>query len=234
MKPEQPKNKKKPLKKGQKIALYTAVIGLIGAVIAAIITAIASVMAPIISGKLQENGEEDSESVPEGDEDKNYIFNNIEERMEGKDGFSYVECHISIEPVSSCYKIMVYPYLECEINQENLYVLLEGLYTQEQYISDQEGTCLLKREDVTEDLEKAFIEEIDCDESCVKSGCLVVIEYYDADKAKRGYYVLKSGQLEKAEIDLIEKVIVNSLNSEIKTFNVKGWPCNRLKIKEII
>lgn len=163
-----------------------------------------------------------------------HIFNNTEIQTMGKDGLRYIECQLTVNPVTPQYKVVVYPYLWYEKSEKYEYILIEKLYTQDQYIADENGTCLLKREDITKQLEEAFIKEIHCDKNFVGTGCLVAIKYYIENEEKTEIYELSSGQLQIAKYVFVHDIIGNSQNNKIKKFNVAGWPSNEMAISQIV
>lgn len=199
-----------------------------------------------ISAALIESGDYDvniynetGKFVPKGTATKSdgtivYIFSNTEKRTKEIDGLDYVEYKLTVNPIVSQYKVMVYPYLFYRKDQTREYVLIEKLYTQDQYLANEEGTCLLKREDITVQLEDAFREELQCEKDSVGTGCLIAIEYYEDNQLQKEIFELSSGQLHDAKLALTREVIGNSQNNTIKKMDVRGWPCNMEVIQEIV
>lgn len=69
-----------------------------------------------------------------------------------KSGIEYIQYKITSDPVAAGYHVIVYPYLVYEKEGKKIYIPLIRQFTQEEYAADENGCCILLRENTSEEL----------------------------------------------------------------------------------
>lgn len=174
-------------------------------------------------------------STPDPPTPEIQLFNN-EEQVVTHSQFEFVECKLTSTPKRSGYKVKPYPYIAILKSDEWIYIPVRGLYTQDQYSADNDGVCILKRENILTDLQDILKEINQARGQEYEVGCLLLIKYTSDNNAEQPVkpYGLTTGNLPSFNIEKAEK-IVDAFNNDAQIgINVLVWPSNKEQIVEVL
>ena len=124
-------------------------------------------------------------------------------------GIEYIQCQLTVNPKIPGYQVKLYPYISVTVLDKNTnYIPILNLYTQEQYTADHEGICILKRENITEELLNLLTENIIDTTFEPEIGCFAVIQYVCDNEKLTLAFELRNGQLVSADEKAMEQVII--------------------------
>lgn len=146
--------------------------------------------------KSKEEHDADMHELEYAVEQKLYIQENIINRA----GIEYVQCEITAEPHMAGYHVRPYAYVVYDTEKDSSYIPIEGLFSQEEYVADQEGTCTIWYENTMAELQKK-LEDIaaekrgESSKAIIRVDCAVAIQYIESKERQTDLYELRSGEL---------------------------------------
>lgn len=204
---------------------------LIVTIIVALITLAGVILTCNTNLKIQESKEMHEKQM---EEQKNAYEQEffMSEQSVTRAGIECIRYEIASAPPINGFHIRPYVYVIIEWSEEKRYIPVEGQFLQEEYAAEQDGICILYREDTTKQLLDS-LEEQGCD---AQLECMVAIEYTVEGKAQRDIYTLRTGQLEVAE----EKKSLAVLNAwerldDYVKIDMMFWPVgSQEQLKELL
>ena len=124
----------------------------------------------------------------------------IQENIINRAGIEYVQCEITAEPHMAGYHVRPYAYVVYDTEKDSSYIPIEGLFSQEEYVADQEGTCTIWYENTMAELQKK-LEDIaaekrrESSKAIIRVDCAVAIQYIESKERQTDLYELRSGEL---------------------------------------
>lgn len=138
----------------------------------------------------------------------------------------YLRYELTSDSVAGGYHVIPYPYLTYEAQEKNNYIPVIGQFTQKEYVADEQGCCQMFRENVTEELLEVLA---GISPFPMETGCLAAIEYVAEEQTVREIYVIRDGELTKAEQELAAEVMEawekTEANGESSWIDMAFWPC---------
>ena len=98
------------------------------------------------------------------------------------------------------YHVRPYAYVVYDTEKDSSYIPIEGLFSQEEYVADQEGTCTIWYENTMAELQKK-LEDIaaekrgESSKAIIRVDCAVAIQYIESKERQTDLYELRSGEL---------------------------------------
>lgn len=150
-------------------------------------------------------------------------------------GMPYINYKITSAPVLAGFDVIPYPYISYSIHGERKYLFLNNQFTQSQYVTDQNGVCIMKKENTTEELIKIlhllYKQKYPDKEITITSGCVVAVKHAIERKVEISLFELANGNLPT----LTNKELLNAVleYSETKEgINMLSFPHNTEHIIE--
>lgn len=191
------------------IPIIVALIGAVATIGAALITA-------LTSSNYGDNALDSSYAV---DINQNFSCNKVE--METYFNLEFICYELNSLPDLSSYKVMPFPYIEISKGGNSIYIPLISQFTQEEYVADSNGICILRRENTTEYVIELLKNELEYN---VNSGCYLAIEYISQNGDRHiGFYKLSNGQLLNANEEEVARVIYNTKDDNSFKINMLDW-----------
>lgn len=176
--------------------IIVAVLAFAGVVIAAIIAGIVSVY-------IQKSQEHHEEKMLEKENSYEQEFT-AEIEVQKRTGIEYIVYKLKTNPTVEGYHVRAFPVIEYENGTDKKYIPVIGQFTQDEYVANTNGECLLFRENTSEKLISEIKEKFKVD---VKAEYLIAIQYAWEGRDKKEVYYLKDGELTVAKPEMIIEVL---------------------------
>lgn len=201
-------------------------------IIVAVIGAFATVGAALITTFAKSNhSEAPLDVLSVGDIEQNFACNKVE--VETYINLEFICYEINSLPILSSYKVMPFPYIEVSKGGNSICIPLIAQFTQEEYVADSEGICVLRRENTTECVVEFLKDKLECD---VSNGCYLAMEYISQNGDRHiGVYKLSNGQLLSANEKEAARIIYNTKDDDSFKINMLDWNAdgNNINLYEI-
>ena len=145
---------------------------------------------------------------------------NMTEKIITRAGIEYISYEISTDPAINGFHVIPYTYIVIEVSGEKKYIPVEAQFLQEEYVAEQDGKCILYRENTIEELTEA-LQAQGCEST---AECMVAIEYVVAGKSEVNVYELRTGQLKIAEEEKVIAVVGDWENLNYVKIDMMSWP----------
>ncbi len=145
---------------------------------------------------------------------------NMSEKIITKAGIEYIRYEISTDPAINGFHVIPYTYIVIEVSGEKKYIPVEAQFLQEEYVAEQDGNCILYRENTIEELMEALGAQ-GCEST---AECMVAIEYVVEGKSEINVYELRTGQLKIAEEEKVIVVVRDWENLNYMKIDMMSWP----------
>lgn len=143
----------------------------------------------------------------------------MSEQVVTRAGIECIKYEVNSSPAINGFHIKPYVYVIMELSGEKKYIPVDGQFLQEEYAAEQDGICILYRENTSKHLLDSLKEQ-GCE---AQLECIVAIEYTVAGKAQVNVYTLRTGQFEVASEEKFLAVLEAWERHDYK-IDMKSWP----------
>lgn len=147
-------------------------------------------------------------------------------------GIEYVAYQLSSDPAVQGYHVKPYSFVKIDTQEGDRYIFLENYFSQKQYTADENGICILLRQNTEDELEKMILQVNE--ENEIKSQTILVIQYVFNEKQHNDFFELRNGELKRIDDKAALKVIDNYFKKDTLILDMEIFPCNKFRLKNII
>lgn len=144
----------------------------------------------------------------------------MSEKITTRAGIEYISYEISTDPAINGFHVIPYTYIVIEVSGEKKYIPVEAQFLQKEYVAEQDGKCILYRENTIEEL----METLGAQGCEGTAECMVAIEYVVEGKSEVNVYELRTGQLKIAEEEKVIAVVRDWENLNHVKIDMMSWP----------
>lgn len=140
----------------------------------------------------------------------------------------YIKYNIISDPALSNYQVIPFPYISIQKDDVIVYIPLLSQFSHNQYVSDSQGRCVLRRENTTDAIVELLYEKWEPEGFTIGKGCYLAIQYVASNgELDMGIFELRNGQLIDNNPDQAACVIYNTYDEGTYKINMLDWPGNK-------